>query len=60
LGRLGLSLEGCKQRDEIVLKRAKRDGIPVVAVMGGGYSENVSRIVEAHANTFRVGMETYF
>lgn len=59
LGRLGLSMDGCKQRDEIVFKRAKRDGIPVVAVMGGGYSADIDTIVEAHANTFRVGIEVY-
>jgi len=60
LGRLGLSLEGCRQRDETVFKLAKRDGIPVVAVMGGGYSQDVSRVVEAHVNTFSVGAEVFY
>lgn len=60
LGRLGLSLEGCKQRDEIVLKEAKKAGIPIVAVMGGGYSHDIKDILEAHANTYRLAQEVFF
>jgi acetoin utilization deacetylase AcuC-like enzyme len=54
LGRLGLTIEGCRQRDEIVLSTAHTLGIPVQVSMGGGYSADVWQIVEAHANTFRV------
>lgn len=60
LGRLGLSIEGCKERDRIVLKLACEEAIPLVAVMGGGYSERISHIVEAHANTFRLAQEIFF
>jgi len=28
--------------------------------MGGGYSENIENIVEAHCNTFRLAKEIYF
>lgn len=54
LGKLKVTLDGCKKRDEIVLEIAKKNNIPVVVVMGGGYSPKIADIVEAHANTFRV------
>jgi acetoin utilization deacetylase AcuC-like enzyme len=60
LGRLGVSREGCHQRDRIVLSLCKERGIPVVVVMGGGYSPQIRHIVEAHANTFRLAQEIFF
>lgn len=60
LGRLGLTIDGCKQRDELVLQTAKKNEIPIVASMGGGYSEQIKDIIEAHANTYRVAQEIYF
>ncbi len=60
LGRLSLSREGCKQRDKLVLELAKRNNIPLVASMGGGYSENFRDIIEAHANTYRLAQGIYF
>jgi acetoin utilization deacetylase AcuC-like enzyme len=60
LGRLGLSVNGCKKRDETVFLNAKKKGIPVVFNMGGGYSEKISIIVEAHANTYRSARDIYF
>lgn len=60
LGRLGLSKEGCKQRDAYVLESCRHNNIPIAASMGGGYSEKVAHIVEAHANTFRLAQEIFF
>lgn len=60
LGRLGLSRAGCKQRDKLVLTLAKENRIPLVASMGGGYSENFKDIIEAHANTYRLAQEIFF
>lgn len=60
LGRLSMTLEGCKARDRIVLSSAHRHRIPLVATMGGGYSKRISDIVEAHANTYRLAQEIYF
>lgn len=54
MGKLGLSLDGCKSRDEIVFDRCRRHGIPVQVTMGGGYSERIADIIEAHANTYRL------
>lgn len=60
LGRLNLSLEGCKTRDAFVLKTCKQNGIPLAISMGGGYSEDIKIIVEAHCNTFRLAQEVFF
>lgn len=60
LGRLGMSIEGCKERDRMVLQSCKDNHIPMVASMGGGYSQRIAHIVEAHANTYRLAQEIYF
>ncbi len=60
LGRLSLSLEGCRERDRIVLETCRRNRIPVTASMGGGYSDRIATIVEAHANTYRLAQEIFF
>lgn len=60
LGRLNLSIEGCKTRDRIVFETCKKHKIPIVASMGGGYSERIAHIVEAHANTYRMAQEVFF
>ena len=60
LGKLGLSLEGCKARDRFVLELCHNRQIPVMCSMGGGYSPDINVIVEAHANTFRLAQEIFF
>lgn len=60
LGRLNVSISGCRRRDELVLSRFKDFSIPVVCTMGGGYSKEIKHIVEAHANTYRVAKSLYF
>lgn len=60
LGRLGLTMDGCKERDRYVFETCKRNQIPVAVSMGGGYSERIADIVEAHSNTFRLASEIYF
>jgi acetoin utilization deacetylase AcuC-like enzyme len=60
LGRLGLSIDGCKERDKFILELCKINSIPVQVSMGGGYSELLKNIIEAHSNTFRLAQEIYF
>ena len=60
LGKLGLTIEGCKERDRFVLQTCFDLEIPVMCSMGDGYSKNVNVIVNAHANTFRLAQEIYF
>jgi len=59
LGRLSLSIEGCKMRDDYIISMCKKNGIPLQISMGGGYSENIEVITEAHCNTFRLAKQ-YF
>ena len=59
LGRLGLSIEGCKKRDEQVLKFCHKCSLPAQCSMGGGYSKDIKLIIEAHANTYRVAQQIY-
>lgn len=59
LGRLGMSIAGCKARDAFVLESCKSLDIPVQCSMGGGYSKDIKIILEAHANTFRIAKEIY-
>lgn len=60
LGRLGVTINGCKARDGMVLNLCHRHNVPVMACMGGGYSEKIAHIIEAHANTYRLAQEIYF
>ncbi|NRA91932.1 MAG: histone deacetylase [Psychroserpens sp.] len=60
LGKLGLTIEGCKQRDAFVLETCHQEQIPVMCSMGGGYSPDIKVIVEAHANTFRLAQDIFF
>jgi acetoin utilization deacetylase AcuC-like enzyme len=58
-GKLQVSPEECKHRDEMVLRLLKKNNIPVTVVLGGGYSPDVKTIVEAHCNTFRLAIELF-
>ena len=60
LGKLALTQAGCEARDTFVLQQAKEANIPITIVMGGGYSEDIDIVVEAHCNTFRVAQQLYF
>ena len=60
LGKLGLTIDGCKARDKMVLNICKLHNIPLAISMGGGYSEKIKDIVEAHANTYRLAGEIFF
>lgn len=60
LGRLGVTLAGCKERDRVVFQFAKSLKCPIVTCMGGGYSPDIRQIIDAHANTFRVAQDIFF
>ena len=60
LGRISLSMTGCQQRDELVFNKTSNLGLPIVTCMGGGYSESVAKIVNAHATTFKMAMNSYY
>lgn len=58
-GKLKVSMDGCRRRDELVFTQLKQRGIPCVVAMGGGYSPDIKTIVEAHCNTFRAAKDIY-
>lgn len=53
LGRLNLTMEGLRQRDEMVLSYAEERKIPIVTTMSGGYARDINDTVEIHCNTIR-------
>ena len=57
LGRLSLTIDGLRRRDETVLHTCRAAGMPVVITMSGGYAKDVADIVTIHANTIRVAVE---
>lgn len=65
LGRLSLTIEGCRERDLFALsafakaKTKNKSFIPVQCSMGGGYSPDIKVIIEAHANTFRTARDVF-
>lgn len=60
LGRMGVTINGCRQRDELVFRLAREINTPIVASMGGGYSKEIKHIIEAHASTFRAAQHILF
>jgi acetoin utilization deacetylase AcuC-like enzyme len=59
LGRLGLSIEGLRQRDRVVFDATWRRGTPVAMVLGGGYAADLADLVTIHANTVRELLTRY-
>ncbi len=59
-GKLKVTMDGCKQRDEIVFSVLSKHQIPCAVAMGGGYSADIRLIVDAHCNTFRTAKDIYY
>ena len=60
LGRLGLTIDGLRRRDRVVLEFAACNEIPIVTTMSGGYAADINDTVEIHCNTIRAVKEVYF
>lgn len=58
-GKLNISMDGCRRRDELVFTALYQRSIPCAVAMGGGYSPDVRTIVEAHCNTYRAAKDIY-
>jgi len=59
LGRLALTAEGLRRRDELVFREAAKRSLPVVLTMGGGYARPIARTVEAHIGTYRAARDVF-
>jgi acetoin utilization deacetylase AcuC-like enzyme len=49
LGKLKISDEGVKKRDELVTENFFSKGIPLCGVLGGGYNKDFNKLVELHS-----------
>lgn len=56
LGRLQLTIDGLRRRDEMVYARCEAAGVPVAITMSGGYAPEVDVIVSIHVNTIRAAV----
>jgi acetoin utilization deacetylase AcuC-like enzyme len=50
-GRLGLSIDGLKRRDEFVIAQCLNRHIPLAIAMAGGYARDTADTVTIHTNT---------
>ena len=57
LGGLALSIEGLKQRDELVFRAARARNIPITVTYAGGYAIKVEDTVTIHTNTVLAAAE---
>ncbi len=58
-GKLKVSPEGCSRRDQYVFDLARKYKLPCQVSMGGGYSDDIKIITNAHCNTFRIAKEVW-
>jgi acetoin utilization deacetylase AcuC-like enzyme len=49
LGKLKISDEGIRERDEIVTENFFSKGVPLCGVLGGGYNKDFDKLVELHS-----------
>jgi len=59
LGRLRLTHQCLRLRDERVLRACRDAGIPVAVTLGGGYGQDIQDTVEAHCNTVRAARAVF-
>jgi acetoin utilization deacetylase AcuC-like enzyme len=53
-GRLKLSKAGLASRDRLVVQHCRDMGLPLAAVMSGGYARSINDIVDVHLQTLRI------
>src|SRR5262245_27745075 len=59
LGGLALTIEGLKQRDELVFRVAREHKVPVMVTYAGGYARRVEDTVTIHCNTVVAATEVF-
>ncbi|GAB5465249.1 MAG: histone deacetylase [Candidatus Kapaibacteriales bacterium] len=58
-GRMSLSQDDVYLRDKMVFEFSKNNSLPIVSAMGGGYSPDISDIVNVHLGTFEAAAEVF-
>lgn len=59
LGRLALSVDALRERDETVLGACRDRGLPVALAMAGGYARTIDDTVSIHFNTVTTAARLY-
>src|SRR5215813_2160353 len=59
LGRLAITAEGLRRRDELVCRKAREWQLPIVLTLGGGYAQPIEKSIEAHIATYQVAREVF-
>ncbi len=59
LGRLSLTIDGLKRRDELVFRMARAHNIPVMVTLAGGYAHKLEDTVTIHCNTVVAAKEVF-
>ena len=56
---LDVGIEDLAARDACVFRAARAAGVPIAWVLAGGYTKDVTKVVEVHANTFAAATTTF-
>lgn len=56
---LDVGLDDLAARDAHVFAAARASGIPIAWVLAGGYTKDIRKVVEVHANTFAAAAHTF-
>ena len=57
LGRLNISSEGMRRRDEIVLQYALERNLPIALSMAGGYGKEIESTIQIHFQTIKTALQ---
>lgn len=57
LGRMKLTHDGLRRRDDFVIAECRQRNIPIITTMGGGYGRDLSDTIEGHCNTIRAAID---
>jgi len=60
LGRLNLSKEGIRSRDDLFFKKFDLNKTKITVVMGGGYATNIEDIVDIHLGTIESAVKSLY
>ncbi len=53
LGHLNITTEGVLARDQFIFAECKNRGLPIAAVIGGGYQRDIDALVNVHMQLFK-------
>lgn len=57
MGRIDLTMDGLRKRDETVIRAVGERGYPLVLLLSGGYAPTLNQTVEAHAQMYKAATD---